>query len=119
MPARSEVHWYKRIWCTDSGFGPRSVVNRSPRNTWYPPTKATAEFILASALLILTAPLMLIAALIVKMTSRGPAFYTQIRLGKKGQPFTIYKLRTMTHNCENFSGPRWSTHGDSRVTVVG
>jgi lipopolysaccharide/colanic/teichoic acid biosynthesis glycosyltransferase len=119
MPAQSKMHWTKRIWRTDSGFGRRSVVNRSPRNTWYPTIKATAEFILASALLILTAPVMLVAALLVKMTSRGPAFYTQIRLGKKGQAFTIYKLRTMTHNCENFTGPRWSTQGDSRVTVVG
>ncbi|MFL5242760.1 MAG: sugar transferase [Gemmataceae bacterium] len=119
MPAQTEMHWTKRIWRTDSGFRRRSGVNRSPQNTWYPAIKLTAEFILACLLLVLTAPCMLIAALLVKMTSRGPAFYSQIRLGKNGQPYTIYKLRTMTHNCEVFSGPQWSAQGDSRVTAVG
>ena len=57
--------------------------------------------------------------LLVKLTSPGPAIYSQTRLGKNGRPFTIYKIRSMTHNCEGQSGARWSTPGDMRVTPVG
>jgi lipopolysaccharide/colanic/teichoic acid biosynthesis glycosyltransferase len=56
---------------------------------------------------------------LVKLTSRGPALYSQVRLGKNGRPFRIYKIRTMAHNCEDRSGARWSTPGDPRVTAVG
>jgi len=73
----------------------------------------------ALTLIVLTAPLMLVAALIVKLTSRGPAFYTQTRVGRYGRLFTIYKIRTMVHNCESLTGPRWSIPGDPRITRVG
>jgi lipopolysaccharide/colanic/teichoic acid biosynthesis glycosyltransferase len=74
---------------------------------------------LAVALLVLTAPLMLVAAALVRLTSRGPAIYTQERLGLGGQPFTIYKIRTMYRDSEALTGARWSTPGDPRVTLVG
>jgi lipopolysaccharide/colanic/teichoic acid biosynthesis glycosyltransferase len=90
-----------------------------PRNTWYPACKAIGEFALAAVLLVITAPIVALAALVVKMTSRGPAFYTQIRLGLNGKPYTIYKLRSMTHNCEKVSGAKWSASGDARITAVG
>jgi lipopolysaccharide/colanic/teichoic acid biosynthesis glycosyltransferase len=57
--------------------------------------------------------------LLVKWTSPGPAFYTQRRLGLCGRPFTIFKLRTMQHNCESLTGPRWCIPGDLRVTPLG
>ena len=53
-------------------------------------------------------PLILFGALLVKLTSRGPVFYTQMRLGLGGRPYRIVKLRTMTHDCEKESGVRWS-----------
>jgi lipopolysaccharide/colanic/teichoic acid biosynthesis glycosyltransferase len=87
--------------------------------SWYLPCKAAAESVLALTLLVLTAPVILLAALAVKLTSRGPAFYTQVRLGLRGRPFTIYKLRTMTHDCERHTGPQWARVGDPRVTAVG
>src|SRR5262249_6107062 len=52
-------------------------------------------------------------------TSRGPIFYSQVRLGRLGRLYTIYKLRTMVHECEKTSGARWSTAGDPRITPVG
>jgi lipopolysaccharide/colanic/teichoic acid biosynthesis glycosyltransferase len=67
----------------------------------------------------LFAPVVLLAALLVKLTSRGPAFYTQTRLGQGGRPFTLYKVRTMAHDCEKASGARWSAPGDPRVTPAG
>jgi lipopolysaccharide/colanic/teichoic acid biosynthesis glycosyltransferase len=89
------------------------------RQGWYGPAKRAAEFTTALLLVVLTAPLLLLAALLVKLTSRGPAFYTQTRVGRGGRPFTIYKLRTMIHNAESLTGPRWAVPGDPRITWVG
>src|SRR5262249_20718427 len=49
----------------------------------------------------------------------GPAIYSQVRLGRGGRPFLIYKLRTMYHKCEAETGPQWCAKGDPRVTPVG
>jgi lipopolysaccharide/colanic/teichoic acid biosynthesis glycosyltransferase len=73
----------------------------------------------ALALMVLTAPLIGVAMLLVKMTSRGPAVYSQTRIGWQGRPFTIFKIRTMVHECESLTGVRWSLPGDSRITPVG
>ena len=81
--------------------------------------KAVLDFTLALLLLVLTLPLVALAMILVKLTSRGPVLYTQTRLGNDGRPFIIYKLRTMSHKCESLTGARWSTPGDSRVTPVG
>jgi len=97
--------------------GPRP--HAPPRRTWYGPCKAALDFLLALALLLLAAPLLLVLGVLVKLTSRGPVFYSQTRLGKRGRPFTVYKLRTMTHDCERESGPQWSRPGDPRVTRLG
>jgi lipopolysaccharide/colanic/teichoic acid biosynthesis glycosyltransferase len=85
----------------------------------YGSVKRALEVVLALVLLVVTAPLILASALLVKLTSRGPAFYTQTRVGLGGRPFTIYKIRTMIHNCESLTGPRWAIPGDPRVTRVG
>jgi lipopolysaccharide/colanic/teichoic acid biosynthesis glycosyltransferase len=90
-----------------------------PRSNWYEPFKVAMDLVGSSLLLILTSPLLLAGALLVKLTSQGPAFYTQTRLGRHGKLFTIYKLRSMCHNCEKTSGVQWSTKGDARVTTVG
>jgi lipopolysaccharide/colanic/teichoic acid biosynthesis glycosyltransferase len=74
---------------------------------------------LAFALLVLTAPVTLLALLLVKLTSRGTALYWQTRVGRGGRPFTLYKVRTMLDRCEGTGGARWCTPGDSRVTAVG
>ncbi len=86
---------------------------------WYPPCKTVLERVAALALLVISGPLMMLLALLVRLTSRGPAFYTQTRLGRHGVPFTIYKLRTMVNRCESLTGPRWSLPGDPRVTGLG
>lgn len=90
-----------------------------PRESWYLACKVIADWTAALVLLVLTAPIMALAALLVKLTSTGPAFYTQNRVGKDGRLYTIYKLRTMIHNCESLTGPRWAITGDPRVTWVG
>ncbi len=94
-------------------------VVTAPASRLYGACKATLDFALALGLLVLTAPLVAAAMMLIKLTSRGPALYTQTRLGKGGRPFIIYKLRTMVHRCENLTGPRWSTPGDPRITWLG
>jgi lipopolysaccharide/colanic/teichoic acid biosynthesis glycosyltransferase len=81
--------------------------------------KSCFDYLFASLLLLLTAPLMAICALLVRLSSRGPAFYTQERVGQFGRVFTIYKLRTMYHHCEHLTGPTWCVPGDPRVTPIG
>jgi lipopolysaccharide/colanic/teichoic acid biosynthesis glycosyltransferase len=92
---------------------------RPLRCPWYPSCKNVVDFVTAAALAVFALPVVLLAAAVVKLTSRGPAFYTQTRVGQDGRLFAIYKLRTMIHNCESLTGPRWSIPGDPRVTRVG
>ncbi len=90
-----------------------------PRRSWYLSVKRSADFVLALLLSVVALPVVMIATLAVRLTSRGPAFYTQVRVGCGGRTFTIYKLRSMIHNCESLTGPRWSMPGDPRITPVG
>jgi lipopolysaccharide/colanic/teichoic acid biosynthesis glycosyltransferase len=96
-----------------------SASFRSPVNGWYVACKLIVEFIAAVLLLVLAMPVILVSALLVRLTSRGPAFYTQTRLGQGGRPYLILKLRSMYHQCEKQSGVRWSAKGDTRITPVG
>jgi lipopolysaccharide/colanic/teichoic acid biosynthesis glycosyltransferase len=81
--------------------------------------KRIVDVILAALLLMILAPVILLTMLLVTMTSRGPAIYRQVRLGRGGRRITIYKIRTMVLDCERESGPTWSRPGDPRVTPLG
>lgn len=81
--------------------------------------KPAVDFLAALLLLIVLSPVMFVAGLVVKLTSRGPAIYRQTRVGLHGRLFRIYKLRTMTADAEAASGPVWCTGNDPRVTRVG
>jgi lipopolysaccharide/colanic/teichoic acid biosynthesis glycosyltransferase len=81
--------------------------------------RSAAEIVFAGILLLLTAPLIAVAALMIKLTSRGPVLYTQVRVGEDGKPYVIYKLRTMYDKCELTSGARWAKPNDRRITSVG
>jgi Undecaprenyl-phosphate glucose phosphotransferase len=72
----------------------------------------------ALALALLAIPLALVAAL-VRLTSKGPVFYHQERMGLDGKSFTIVKFRSMAHDAERDTGPVWAQHNDPRVTAFG
>jgi lipopolysaccharide/colanic/teichoic acid biosynthesis glycosyltransferase len=71
------------------------------------------------ALSVVALPIIGLAWALVRATSAGSGFYSQIRVGRNGRQYRIYKLRTMYHNCEANSGASWCTKGDPRVTRVG
>jgi lipopolysaccharide/colanic/teichoic acid biosynthesis glycosyltransferase len=86
----------------------------------------TAEFLIrlldiagSLVILILALPLMVLASLLVKITSAGPVFYRQERVGQGGRLFTLYKFRTMVEDAEKHVGPVWASPNDDRVTPVG
>ncbi len=81
--------------------------------------KDAVDFALAAGLFALALPVMALAIVAVRATSRGPAIYRQTRLGRGGVPFTILKIRTMRHDAEGDGQARWATAGDRRITPVG
>lgn len=68
---------------------------------------------------ILSSPLIAIFAILVKITSKGPAFYTQERVGLMGKTFMVIKLRSMYQNAEAKTGAVWAKKNDSRITPIG
>ncbi len=69
--------------------------------------------------LLLAAPVIAVAAILIKKSSPGPAFYVQQRCGEGGHPFNLYKLRTMPLDAEATSGPVWASPNDQRRTPIG
>jgi exopolysaccharide biosynthesis polyprenyl glycosylphosphotransferase len=80
--------------------------------------KRLGDVALAAVLLLLTAPLQLALALLVKISSRGPAFYRQTRVGQYGRTFRMLKLRTMREDAEAGEA-RWAQGDDPRQTPLG
>nr|WP_315459397.1 TIGR03013 family XrtA/PEP-CTERM system glycosyltransferase [uncultured Sphingorhabdus sp.] len=73
----------------------------------------------SSILLFFTAPVILLFALLVKLESKGPAFYRQVRVGLFGQPYSVLKLRSMRTDAESAGQAVWAQKDDDRVTRVG
>lgn len=113
---------------------PGRIAARAPLKDDEEPGRRALNVLVALVGLVLTAPLMLVIAVLVRLTSRGPILYTQTRVGLDrrrdedgepdsrrrrdvgGVPFTIYKFRTMRlHESDEV----WATEGDSRVTPLG
>jgi lipopolysaccharide/colanic/teichoic acid biosynthesis glycosyltransferase len=81
--------------------------------------KRRVEWVAALVLLLAAAPVLAVLAVVLRVSSRGPAFYTQVRLGERGRRFRIYKLRTMEQGCERTTGPVWAVNDDPRTTRIG
>ncbi|MDB5457590.1 MAG: exopolysaccharide biosynthesis protein [Caulobacter sp.] len=82
------------------------------------PIKRAADVLCATALLLFIAPLLLLAAVLIKLESSGPALFRQQRGGLNGRPFTIYKLRSMRCQ-ENGDEIAHAQRADGRVTRIG
>lgn len=80
--------------------------------------KAALDYTVASAALLFAAPIMVLAALLVRLSSPGPILFRQTRIGFNGAPFDIYKFRTMTLDPAD-DGSRFKPKGDRRITPIG
>jgi lipopolysaccharide/colanic/teichoic acid biosynthesis glycosyltransferase len=77
------------------------------------------DIVVASAALLVLSPLLALAALLIKLESRGAVFYRQRRVGRGGRPFEMWKLRTMVPGAETMGAGLYVLEGDSRITRVG
>jgi lipopolysaccharide/colanic/teichoic acid biosynthesis glycosyltransferase len=124
----SMVRSHHRDW---SSAGARSTET----TTEWP--RRVLHLLLALIAIIITLPVMFLIAVLVRLTSKGPVLYTQVRIGLDrrmplagslnhrrerdlgGRPFTIYKFRTMWVDAEHASGAVWAQQSDPRVTPLG
>jgi sugar transferase (PEP-CTERM system associated) len=93
-----------------SDLGPRPVSLR---------IQSLYSFVIACVGLVISAPVMLLVALAVRLTSAGPILFRQNRVGLNGTPFTIYKFRSMRVDAEAKTGAVWAVKNDPRVTPIG
>ena len=99
---------------------PAGVFDVPVSQSWYHRTKSAAERVLALLLLVVTLPLIAALVIAIRLTSVGPGIYCQLRVGRGGRTFTMYKLRSMRVDAELRTGPVWATTGrDPRVTALG
>ena len=77
------------------------------------------NLIVAAIGVVVAAPIMLLSALAVRLTSAGPVLYRQVRVGMDGIPFTLYKFRSMRADAEAATGAVWASKDDPRVTPLG
>lgn len=106
------VHLLDYAWFINAG-GFYSITNPVKLRL-----KRIIDISLSLFLLILTAPVLLLTALAIRLESKGDAVYSQIRTGKDNKPFTIYKLRSMRSDAEK-DGAKWAQKNDNRITRVG
>jgi lipopolysaccharide/colanic/teichoic acid biosynthesis glycosyltransferase len=77
------------------------------------------DVVVAAAVLVLASPLLLLAAIAIRLSSRGPVIYRQARVGRDGWPFEVLKLRTMVVGAEHQGAGLWVDADDPRITRVG
>jgi exopolysaccharide biosynthesis polyprenyl glycosylphosphotransferase len=97
---------------------PLIEINQEIIPKWQLLLKRTMDVLISCFVLLVFSPLYLFLALMVKMTSKGPVFYWQERIGKKGKPFLIFKYRSMFTDAEQ-STPILAKEDDPRVTKFG
>ncbi|MBS0321702.1 MAG: undecaprenyl-phosphate glucose phosphotransferase [Proteobacteria bacterium] len=81
--------------------------------------KRIEDCVLGTLLVVLTLPLMLVIALVIRLTSAGPVLYRQARVTWNGEHFPMLKFRTMPVTAETATGAVWSRHGENRATPFG
>ena len=108
-----------RVRLTEYEGLPFFTLKGNPLTGWGRVAKRTMDLVLSALLLVGLSPLLLATALLVKLTSRGPVFYRQERVGADGRPFMMLKFRSMRIGAEAESGPVWAREGDPRRTRTG
>jgi exopolysaccharide biosynthesis polyprenyl glycosylphosphotransferase len=94
----------------DDGFCPGAVNKAGHR---------AISIVFGGLIAIFTAPIALLVALAIRLDSKGPIFYRQVRVGRAGKPFAMWKFRTMRVDAEAATGAVWAKKNDPRVTRIG
>jgi exopolysaccharide biosynthesis polyprenyl glycosylphosphotransferase len=115
-------------WCEQvlQRFPPELLTNADLLRGEFSLTRATMQLrlkrlgdvLVSGCLLVLTAPILVIAALLIRLQDGGPVLYSQLRSGLDGKPYRIWKLRTMRVDAERH-GAQWVGKGDYRITPLG
>lgn len=118
-----------RLTVRPVGRVPMMYVEPVQRTGWRPRAKRAFDVVAATVLLLLATPLLLVAGLLVKLTTNGPALFSQARVGRDGELFFMHKLRTMVIDAEaqlasvehlsETTGPLFKIENDPRITPVG
>ncbi len=111
LSSRIQIDEFERL--------PTILFGESPLYGFGQIVKRFMDILVSGIALILTGPLMLIVAFLIKLDTKGPIFYVQERVGNDGQKFFIYKFRSMFADAENGTGPKWATSNDPRTTTIG
>jgi exopolysaccharide biosynthesis polyprenyl glycosylphosphotransferase len=111
MPLHTEAETFDGL--------PVIAVSQGPLQGWSQVFKRTVDLAGSVVALVLFSPLFLIVPALIKLTSPGPVFYVQERMGWNGKTFRMLKFRTMRSDAEQQSGPVWAKEGDVRTTPLG
>jgi exopolysaccharide biosynthesis polyprenyl glycosylphosphotransferase len=94
-------------------------LRENPHFAWHRLAKRAIDLGVGAAAIVALSPVMLLVALLVKLSSRGPVFYRQPRTGLNGRTFQMLKFRSMRVDAERATGPVWAVRGDDRCTTLG
>ncbi|MES1186230.1 MAG: undecaprenyl-phosphate glucose phosphotransferase [Myxococcales bacterium] len=116
-----DVHAYVTLGCEVEDFDGVPVVriNDSPLIGWYAAGKRLTDIVVAGLALIILSPLLLMIALVVRLSSPGPVLYKQERMGLDGKTFQMLKFRSMRVDAEEKTGAVWAREVDDRRTLLG
>jgi exopolysaccharide biosynthesis polyprenyl glycosylphosphotransferase len=120
---------YRRLRAVPLGHEPFLYVEPATLSAWQIGVKRAVDLVLASLALLITSPVLVVAAITVKLQDGGPIFFKQTRVGRNGKPIRVHKLRTMSVDAEDRldevmhlnerNGPLFKTEADPRVTRAG
>ncbi|MGZ3687770.1 MAG: undecaprenyl-phosphate glucose phosphotransferase [Bdellovibrionota bacterium] len=116
-----DIHEYVTLGCEVEDFEGMPVVhiNDSPLAGWGALAKRMTDMLVSAVALTLLSPLLALIALAVRLSSSGPIFYRQERMGLDGRTFGMIKFRSMRVDAEDSTGAVWAKPGDERRTPIG
>ena len=98
---------------------PIILLSQTPLVGWNRWVKRSLDAVLGTLMLVLLSPLLALIAVLIKLTSPGPVFFAQERMGLDGVSFRMYKFRSMRMGAERETGAVWARPGDERRTLIG
>jgi exopolysaccharide biosynthesis polyprenyl glycosylphosphotransferase len=114
-----EAHWRHVPMHTIDPFWPLQMGFQLARISPYHYLKRLFDVVASALLLVISSPLIVISGCLIRLTSKGPAIFGQIRVGREGHRFTAYKFRTMTASNDADEGDIYTRENDARVTRTG